>query len=221
MLYAILQACKAHILSCKPLPRGIVILETNKCNFVWTEHMTSNNRQPTASTRWGMWRLVQMVRCGVVTQNLYKMSRFIRINILTTARGLHHRCCTAGPFVTLSHAAALIGAFMAPSWIWCRWARGQSEYWNIPLCLDIKIKNHIIVMLLERRVYWICLDMFLFSMICSYENVIQLECAAVRTSCSWTQAACIGHAPCSVVPNTPTLQHCTARWESGKTGRSL
>ena len=120
--YAILQACKAHILSCKPLPRGIVILETNKCNFVWTEHMTSNNRQPTASTRWGMWRLVQMVRCGVVTQqNLYKMSRFIRINILTTARGLHHRCCTAGPFVTLSHAAALIGAFMAPSWIWCRW----------------------------------------------------------------------------------------------------
>lgn len=122
MLYAILQACKAHILSCKPLPRGIVILETNKCNFVWTEHMTSNNSQPTASTRWGMWRLVQMVRCGVVTQqNLYKMSRFIRINILTTARGLHHRCCTAGPFVTLSHAAALIGAFMAPSWIWCRW----------------------------------------------------------------------------------------------------
>ena len=133
----------------------------------------------------------------------------------------HHRCCTAGPFVTLSHAAALIGAFMAPSWIWCRWARGQSEYWNIPLCLDIKIKNHIIVILLERRVYWICLDMFLFSMICSYENVIQLECAAVRTSCSWTQAACIGHAPCSVVPNTPTLQHCTARWESGKTWRSL
>ena len=100
-------------------------------------------------------------------------------------------------------------------------ARGQSEYWNIPLCLDIKRKIHIIVMLLERRVYWICLDMFLFSMICSYENVIQLECAAVRTSCSWTQAACIGHAPCSVVPNTPTLQHCTARWESGKTGRSL
>ena len=76
------HACKAHILSCKPLPRGIVILETNKCNFVWTEHMTFNNSQPTASTRWGMWRLVQMVRCGVVTQqNLYKMSRFIRISI--------------------------------------------------------------------------------------------------------------------------------------------
>ena len=221
MLYAILQACKAHILSCKPLPRGIVILETNKCNFVWTEHMTSNNRQPTASTRWGMLRLVQMVRCGVVTQNLYKMSRFIRINILTTAPWsppsvLHRRaiCYTVScrGFDWGIHGAQLNMMQMGEGSEWILKHSPMLRHWNKePYHGDVIRKKSILQ----------CLGMFLFSMICSYENVIQLDCAAVRTSCSWTQAACIGHAPCSVVPNTPTLQHCTARWESGKTGRSL
>ena len=66
------------------------------------------------------------------------------------------------------------------------------------------------VMLLERRVYWICLDMFLFSMICSYENVIQLECAAGPRLLVLVML----HAPWS-----PTLQHSNTAPRGGNLGK--